>query len=63
MEDREKAHNSGKGAKYTASRRPVKIVYSESFETQTEALKREAQIKKWSKAKKEALIQSMLKIE
>jgi putative endonuclease len=49
-------HNKGKGAKYTSSRRPVKLVYSEKFLNQSEAGKREWQIKNWSKAKKELLI-------
>jgi len=49
-------HNSGKGAKYTRSRLPIKIVYSEEFETLSEARKREAEVKKFSKDKKENLI-------
>lgn len=56
LEKREKVHNEGKGAKYTRSRLPVKIVYSESFETKSEALKRELSIKKLTKVKKEELI-------
>ena len=49
-------HNSGKGAKYTRAHLPVKIIYSEEFETVSEALKREAQVKKFPKSKKEELI-------
>jgi len=49
-------HNSGKGAKYTASRRPVQLVYSEKCKDKGAALKREIEIKKWSKAKKEKLL-------
>ncbi len=49
-------HNSGKGAKYTSSRRPVKLVYSEIFKTKNEAMKRENQIKKLKRKEKEALI-------
>ena len=45
-----------KSAKYTKIRRPVKLVYFEEYLTLREAMKREWQIKKWSKAKKEALI-------
>jgi len=56
LDNRLAAHNSGKGAKYTASRRPVKIVYTESAESKSAAMKRELQIKGWTKAKKEALI-------
>jgi len=50
------AHNAGKGAKYTASRRPVNIVYHEPAESKEAALKREFQIKRWPKPKKEAMI-------
>jgi predicted GIY-YIG superfamily endonuclease len=49
-------HNSGKGAKYTASRLPVILVYQEPCESRSGALKRECQIKTWSRAKKQALI-------
>ena len=55
LKDREKAHNEGRGAKYTRSRRPVKIVYFEKFSTRAEAMRREAQIKKWKRIKKEHL--------
>jgi putative endonuclease len=54
--EREAKHNDGTGAKYTRSRRPVKIIYSEAFETLSEARKREAEVKRWNKAKKEELI-------
>jgi len=53
---REEKHNSGKGAKYTRSRKPVKIVYHEEFSTLSEAMKREAQVKKCSKIQKENLV-------
>ena len=56
LKDREAKHNSGEGAKYTKHRRPIKIVYSEEFDTISEAMKREAQIKSWSRADKEKLI-------
>jgi len=56
IDDRLIAHNSGKGAMYTAQRRPVQLVYKESFECIEDAVKRERQIKKWSRTKKEALI-------
>ena len=48
-------HNEGKCV-FTKKYRPWKIVYSEQFETKGLALKRERQIKGWSRAKKEALI-------
>lgn len=49
-------HNSGKGAKYTRSRRPVELVFAEECETKEDALRREAAIKKLSKPAKEKLI-------
>ena len=53
---RVRVHNSGKGAKYTRSRRPVSLVYVEECESLSAALKRERQLKPWSRARKEALI-------
>lgn len=55
LEQRTALHNSGKGAKYTRSRRPVTVVHHESFGTLSEARRREAEVKRWTKAKKEAL--------
>ena len=49
-------HNSGKGAKYTRSRLPAELVYTERFETKSEALKREWEIKRMSRSEKEAII-------
>lgn len=49
-------HNSGRGAKYTRSRLPVSLVYTERFSTQSEAFKREAAIKKMTRKEKENLI-------
>ncbi len=51
-------NNSDKGAKYTKSRRPCALVHSEAFDSKSEAMKREAEIKKLSKAQKEKLIAS-----
>ena len=45
VEARIKTHNSGKGAKYTRSRLPVKLVYFEEHETKSEAMSREYAIK------------------
>jgi predicted GIY-YIG superfamily endonuclease len=50
------AHNKGTGARYTAIRAPVVLKYHESHTTKESAIKREAQLKNWSRAKKEALI-------
>ena len=49
-------HNSGKGAKYTRTRRPCELVYSEEAADHPAALRREAAIKKLSRAQKLALI-------
>jgi putative endonuclease len=49
-------HDAGTFAGYTQTRRPVKLVWSEYFQTRLEALTAERQIKGWSKAKKLALI-------
>jgi len=56
LEDRLRKHNKGTGAKYTSSRRPVTLVYCESYDNVSKARKREEQIKGWSKTKKERLI-------
>jgi putative endonuclease len=58
VENRIKAHNDGKGAKYTKSRRPVRAVYSESFDSMSAALRREAEIKRLRRSAKMALIGS-----
>jgi len=56
LEKRLAAHNSGKGAKYTRSRLPVRLRYAESFEDKIEAQRREWQIKQLTRQKKLALI-------
>jgi len=56
LDARVRAHNGGRGAKYTASRRPAQLVYSESLDSRSAAQKREAQIKSWSRAEKDALV-------
>jgi len=49
---RVRVHNAGRGAKYTRTRRPVKLVYSEELPTRAEAMKRERQIKRYPRVKK-----------
>ncbi|MEB7754940.1 GIY-YIG nuclease family protein [Staphylococcus pseudoxylosus] len=49
-------HNNGQGAKYTKIRRPVKLVYQEMFDTKSEALKREYEIKTYTRQQKLELI-------
>ena len=57
IEKRVAAHNAGKGAKYTRGRTPVVLLYSESFATKGEALKREAALKRLPRADKIELTQ------
>ena len=58
LEKRLQMHNGGKGCKYTRSRCPVELVYFECFETKQEAQSREFSIKRLSRTKKQALINS-----
>ncbi len=53
------AHNNKKGAKYTRARIPVQLVYWENFSTKSEAMCREAAIKKLTHAQKDQLIKSL----
>ncbi len=59
-ERRVAVHNSEKGAKYTRGKRPVKLVYSERFDTKSEALKREWAIKQLSHDEKMKLIEGLM---
>ena len=56
LAQRIKAHNSGAGAKYTRSRRPVKLVYAASFPTKEEAMREEWRIKQLTRNEKLTLI-------
>jgi putative endonuclease len=56
LQRRFKLHLEGKGAKYTRANPPVYIAYTEPVGSRSEALKREAAIKKMTKQKKEELI-------
>jgi len=51
-------HNSGHGAKYTKVRRPVKLMYTETLDNKSQALKREIAIKKLTRQQKEALLEN-----
>lgn len=61
LQRRVKRHNAGRGPRYTAVRRPVELVYSEEENSKVAAIHREQQIKKWTRAKKEALISGDIK--
>ena len=52
---RQIVHNSGRGAKYTSGRRPVTLIYVERFRSKRRALRREIEIKKWTRKRKELL--------
>jgi predicted GIY-YIG superfamily endonuclease len=49
-------HQHGQGGDFTARRQPITLIWSETFGTREEALATELQIKPWSRAKKQALI-------
>ena len=67
LEKRVKEHNGkgntasarSAGAKYTNGRRPVKLIYSESFKTRSEAMQREYAIKQLNRKEKEVLIKKV----
>ena len=56
LDNRVKLHINGKGARYTKSHKPKKVVFVEFFKTRSEALKREKRIKKLSHNQKRGLI-------
>ena len=56
LAERIRAHNEGRGAKYTRSRRPVELVYYETMETKEEAMRREYAIKQLDRQQKLELI-------
>ena len=56
VEKRVKAHNAGKGAKYTRGRGPVTLVFVEEEESESAARVREAEIKRMTLEEKERLV-------
>lgn len=56
VERRVKAHNAGRGARYTRWHRPVKLVYVEAQPDRAAAMRREAEIKRWPRERKLQLI-------
>ncbi|HBU12937.1 MAG TPA: hypothetical protein DEB31_09520 [Clostridiales bacterium] len=56
MRQRLRAHNAGTASKYTRARLPVALVYCQRFETKQQAMRRECEIKKMTRAEKLALI-------
>ena len=59
LELRVKTHNSGRGAKYTKNRLPVRLVYKECTKDKSQSLRRELEIKKLSRLAKKELINSI----
>ena len=57
LDRRVRAHERGTGGKYTHARRPVALVYAETFESKREAMRREWEIKQMSRAEKLELIE------
>ena len=54
--NRLKLHNTGKGSVYVKTHGGGTIIYTEKFKTIGDAMRREIEVKKWSKAKKEKLL-------
>ncbi|MCR5030660.1 MAG: GIY-YIG nuclease family protein [Selenomonadaceae bacterium] len=57
LEKRIASHNAGRGARYTRSRRPVRLRYYETFDEKNEALRRECALKKLTHEEKRALVE------
>ena len=57
LQSRMRQHDAGEGCEYTRDRRPVELIWTCEFGTRQEAFERERQIKRWSAAKKRALIE------
>jgi putative endonuclease len=56
LKERERRHNEGSGGRYTRTRLPVTIVYSETFASMSDARKREAGVKTWPKERKGSVV-------
>jgi putative endonuclease len=56
VEARTRAHNAGRGARYTSGRRPVEVVYQEACGSRSAALRREHALKRLTRPEKDALI-------
>ncbi len=52
LKQRFEIHKNGKGGRYTRSHKVVKLIYNEQFESKSESLRREIEIKSWSRNKK-----------
>lgn len=56
VERRVAEHDAGEGAKYTRGRTPVELVHVESFDSKSEAMSREYEVKQFSRRRKERLV-------
>ncbi len=61
LERRLKMHQDGKASRYTRTRRPVEMLYSETCGDRSRALIRECEVKEWPRTKKEALVLGITK--
>jgi putative endonuclease len=62
LERRLSEHTSGRGGRYTRMHRPVEMVFTEEHPTRSAAMQREADIKRWNRSRKLALIEDDQKI-
>ncbi|KXA95948.1 hypothetical protein AKJ37_06425 [candidate division MSBL1 archaeon SCGC-AAA259I09] len=58
LDRRLREHEQGRGSKYVKGRLPLNLVYTEKHENRRKAMQREMEIKKWSKKKKEKLVEN-----
>jgi putative endonuclease len=63
LEEREKEHNDGLGAKHTRLRRPVRLVWSQACASYAEARSLEARLKGWRQDKKRLLVAGSLRLD
>jgi putative endonuclease len=61
LEQRTRLHQNGKGAKYTKAHKPQRVAYVENFDSRSNAMKREREIKKLSHQQKQDLVNSQNK--
>jgi putative endonuclease len=61
LDDRFKRHLNGSGPKFTAQNKPIKVVWFQNFNTEMDAVRREKQLKGWTREKKEKLIDGVWK--
>lgn len=58
LKRRLREHRSGRGSKYVKGRLPLELVYLEEHESRAKAMRRELEVKSWSKQRKERLVES-----